>query len=142
MRQASDTPPDGDFARYLEELGRRHPLAIPAADMRHAGLMEQGMAGAISAPEARTDLKPSTGTFHNALGGISLAKHFRWLLALWIGTQVLTRFVPFAGFLMLPVLVADAVWLLVKINQNLNGTLIRRLQALANPSAPKWPVSK
>lgn len=134
MNQSSNTPPDGDFARYVEELSRRSRQPVAADDSRGSALVTRGVAKVPVVPENPLALPSFARIFKGALAGISLGKQLRWLLALWIGIQVLTRINPHASFLVLPLLIAYAVWLLTKINQNLDGTLIQRIQSLAAAS--------
>jgi hypothetical protein len=67
----------------------------------------------------------------SSLAGIAWAKHVRWLIAAWVATQVLTRFVPHAGWLIVPVLIGYASWLVFRINQNSGGSLFNRIREMA-----------
>jgi hypothetical protein len=123
MNQPSNTPPDGDFARYIEQLAGSSPL-VTHEDMRQPAV---AMQPGIFSDKVAAPVKPALAPF----AGIAFARHLRWLIAVWIATQLLTRFVPQAGFLIIPVLMGYAAWLIVRINQNLGGTLVMRFRELA-----------
>ena len=124
MNHPSNTPPDGDFVRYIEQLAGSSPL-VAHEDMRQP--REALRSGVF--PEA---VSPSGQTAPAPFAGIAFARHLRWLIAVWIATQLLTRFFSQAGFLIIPVLIGYVGWLIFKINQNLGGTLVNRFRELAD----------
>ena len=119
MNQPSNTPPDGDFARYIEQLAGSSPV-VAHKDMREPREALQPVAQA----SGKTAMTP--------FAGIAFTRHLRWLVGVWIATQVLTRFLPHAAYLFVPVLMGYAGWLIFKINQNLGGTLANRFRELAD----------
>lgn len=118
MNHPSDTPPDGDFARYIEQLAGSSQL-VAHKDMREPSEASQPV---VHAP-GKTALAP--------FAGIAFARHLRWLVGVWIATQVLTRFFPNATYLFVPVLMGYVGWLIFRINQNRGGSLANRLRELA-----------
>lgn len=79
-----DTPPDGDFARYVEQLTTR-------AETTTRRQQDQ---------EAPPQLP----------AGASLWRLVRWGVMAWVGLQIVSVFVPRAGVLVLPLLLALLAW--------------------------------
>ncbi|MEO7159588.1 MAG: hypothetical protein ABIX00_03575 [Polaromonas sp.] len=61
--------------------------------------------------------------------------HLKSLVALWIATQLLVRFVPGAGFLLIPVLALYAVWMIFIIRRKPSGAFFKELRELAKRAA-------
>jgi hypothetical protein len=123
MNQPSNTPPDGDFARYIEQLAGKNPL-LAREDMRRPKEAAQPVAFPVTvAPAVSAVLAP--------LKGVAWAKHVRWLIAAWVATQVLGRVVPHAGWLIVPVLIGYTSWLVFTINKNSGGSLFNRIREMA-----------
>ena len=120
MMHPSDTPPNGDFARYVERLTASNAEA-PATgreDMRKPRKAVQ--AAMLSSPAVP---QPLTGT--------AWLKHLKWLVAAWIGTQLLASFVSWGEFLFIPILLGYAAWLMVHISRSASGVLSSRLREVA-----------
>ncbi|WP_411881218.1 hypothetical protein [Polaromonas sp. YR568] len=130
MNHPSDTPPDGDFASYVERLTG----ANAAAGAREDLLKPQ--AGPSSNPRfSASSGTPSVKAALAPLAGVSFLTHVKWVVALWIATQALSEVLPGAGFLFLPALVAYGAWVVFKANRNSSGALVQRLRELARQAA-------
>ena len=123
MMHPSDTPPDGDFARYVERLTASNAAQGVREDMR------QPNAGhPASAPLAVSSAKPLVKASLEPVAATAFFTHVKWVVAAWLGTQLLARFVPGAGFLFIPALLAYAAWVIVKANRNASGALAQRFR--------------
>ena len=118
--QPSNTPPDGDFVRYLERLTAAQAVA-----------REQPAAGA---PMAVPGL-PSGKAGQQPVAHIPFLRHVKWAVGLWIATQILARFVPGAGFLFIPLLAVYAAWVIYSLRARPPGAFIQKLGALARRAA-------
>lgn len=141
MMHASDTPPDGDFARYVERL--TGSTAVPAA---REDLFMPKDAGPGSTSFAASSGQPSARA---ALDGMSFWTHVKWAVALWIATQALAKLVPVASQLFIPALMVYAVWVIFRVSRaavsaripNANP-LVERLSELARRAAEKAKIAR
>jgi len=128
MMQPSNTPPDGDFVRYVERLTAVQ--AVPGA--QHKRFMPKDAvpaAGALAASPALPSVTP-----------ILFLRHVKWGIGLWIATQILARFVPGTGFLFIPLLAVYAAWVVYTLSRT-PGVFPKDLGALARRAAEKNPKS-
>ncbi len=122
MQHPSDTPPDGDFVRYVERLSASNAAAVtgPRDDKREPGKVR------TMQPESPVP----AGALTQHFAGIAVWSHVKWLVALWLGVQLLGSLIPWAGFLFFPALLAYVSWVILKTNRESSGALIQRVREL------------
>ena len=120
MMQPSNTPPDGDFVRYVERLTAAQAAARDGA-----------AAGALVAIPGLPSVKAGLPS----LAHIPFLRHVKWAVGLWIATQILARFVPGAGFLFIPLLAVYAAWVIYRLKSQPPGAFIQELAARAKRAA-------
>jgi hypothetical protein len=145
MMHASNTPPDGDFVRYVERL--TGSAAVPAV---REDLFMPKDAGPGSTSFAASSGQPSTKAALAPLRGMSFWTHIKWVVALWIATQALAKLVPAASQLFIPALMAYAVWVIFRVSRHAAisaakpdvNPLALRLSELAQRAAEKAKIAQ
>ena len=140
MMHASNTPPDGDFARYVEGLAGTKALPAVREDLF---MPKDG--GPVSASFAASSGQPSANTAPPALRGMSFFTHVKWVVALWIATQAFAKMVPAASLLFIPALLVYAVWVILRVSRDAVGgaeapaanPMVVRLSEIARRAAEK-----
>ena len=121
MMQPSNTPPDGDFVRYVDQLTAAQAVARSAAPAAGAPAAMFGL------PSVQAGLQP--------VAHIPFVRHLKWAVGLWVATQILARFVPGAGFLFIPLLAAYAAWVIYRLRSQPPGVFLQELAARARRAA-------
>jgi len=132
VNRPTNTPPDGDFVRYIERLA--------------AGKVAPGSQGPVMTPQkavpGAAPLAIDFGRTPPVAGqdmpaGISFAQHVKWAIGLWLATQLLARFVPGAGLWFVPVLALYAAWVIYSLIRKPSGAFIQALSEWASRKAQK-----
>ena len=116
MMPRSNTPPNGDFVRYVERL-----TADKLPTETKAGML------AFKKTVTSTETGPATENFGamkvglEPLTQISFLRHVRWVFGLWLAVQLLAWFVPGTGFVWLPLVVLYAAWAIFDHRQKALG---------------------
>jgi hypothetical protein len=144
MMHASNTPPDGDFVRYVERLTGSTAVPVVREDLFMPKVTDPG-----STSFAASSGQPSAKAAHAPLSGTSFWTHVKWAIALWIATQALAKGVPAASQLFVPALMVYAVWVIFRVSRHaavsagkpdvntLVAPLVDRLSELAKRAAEK-----
>lgn len=127
MNLPSNTPENGDFVQYLEQLTN----AKANANSRISAWKNEGESTLSKSVHVQpvTTLASTTPSYKQPLAlkpfaGIPFFSHVRWAVFLWIATQALSRVFWWAHFAFTPALIIYAVWIIYKVNQNTNGSLL------------------
>jgi len=128
MTPPSNTPPDGDFAAYVERLTRAPAVPAPREDMignrasSPLGTPFAAASGALQAPP------------HRPWSASAILTHLKWLALIWIASLLLGKVVPGAAFLFMPAVAGYAAWAYLRHNRHdrqLPGGMAQRLRELA-----------
>ncbi len=133
MIPPSDTPPDGDFARYVERLTSGN-ISTGSTDVR-PDMFKPEQGEQAGAPFSASSGMPSVKVALEPFAGISFLTHVKWVFVAWMATQLLARLLPGAGFLFIPFLLAYAAWVVFRVNAPSVGALAKRFKDLADAAA-------
>lgn len=139
MQRPSDTPPDGDFARYVEKLSAASEAAVFAKQATADAQAPRGPVSAAAKP-ARREAVQSTAPARPA--GPSLWTVGKWVLMIWIALQLLSVLFPRAGMFSVPLLLAFAAWAIYRFKKSSSGLLTGRLRELAEQAAKEFKQGK
>ena len=134
MNLPSNTPPDGDFASYVERLTHANASAGAREDLlkpQEKTSLRAPSASVSAASTATPAAKPASAV----ATGAAFLTHVKWVVVLWIATQALSAVMPGAGFLFLPALLAYGAWAIFQANRHSSGALVQRLRELARQAA-------
>jgi hypothetical protein len=132
MTPSSDTPPDGDFAAYVDRLTGGQTGTQPREELFPSRAATP--ADAPLEPGAPLDADAQALSFRmiaQAAGGIPFHKHSLWLAAIWFAAQALEQVLPEGGYLFWAALLIYLAWLMFRMNRNTSGALARRVVELA-----------
>jgi len=132
MPLPSDTPPGGDFARYIEQL---NAIAAAAALTREASppslngrFRAAGVADeARAAPGKGAERPAMKAAASQPLSGASLWTIARWMVISWVGLQLASRWVPQLSWLVGPVGLVFLIWLVYRLQKAPRGALLQQL---------------
>ena len=130
MTPPSNTPPDGDFAAYVERLTRAPAVSAPREDM--IGNRAGSPLGTPFAAASGASQVP-----HRPWSASAVLTHLKWLALIWIASLLLGKLVPGAGFLLIPAVAVYAASAYLRHNrhkqnnQQLPGGMAQRLRELA-----------
>ena len=146
MNQPSDTPPNGDFARYIEQLmkanaakvalGAREDLLHPptkvlASSLKSRAVPTPSPSPSLSSSAVTKARPPPVSAFPSPFSLKGFASPLRWMVLAWIGLQLLGMVVPGAGMLFIPLLLAYIAWLIFGLKRYSSTELKVLLQAWA-----------
>lgn len=129
MNLPSNTPPDGDFVSYVERLTNANAPGV------HKDRLEPQDKISLRAPSSASTATPPSKPVAVVATGAAFLTHVKWVVILWIATQVLSEVMPGAGFLFLPALLVYGAWAVFQANRHSSGALVQRLRELARQAA-------
>jgi hypothetical protein len=139
MDLPSDTPPDGDFVRYVEKLAAASEAAVFKKQAMTGAQARRGQTPPVARPPRREATQSPTAA---QPAGPSLWTVGKWVLMAWVALQLLSVLFPRVGMFSVPLLLAFAAWAIYRFKKSSPGLLTGRLRELAEQAAKEFKQGK